>query len=287
MPFVQGSAIEKASKGSAESRLDAIHRCVHEHYTETPLGIMATFDDHVLAFAADHKLLKISYSVDESGEYSVTGEKVSRAIPVIMEDDVANTVAKNLRQMAKAMMSGKLVPRTQVREMAALVRKDEMYWMSDIVSKLDEATDSAVEWYKMYEANIDRIRTSMHGRIREIEGAVPKTRYVKIPASKLASFKSEMGESLQVIKGLLDEQCMTCGDYIFGDKQEFLSAVRESLIAEAQAVVGLLGRAEKLMGHADLSTVANAHDKLADRAKAMALVSSYLGSKAQPKGKEN
>lgn len=285
MPFVQGSAIDKATQGSIEHNAEVVHQCVREHLSDHTLNIMATFEDHVLAFTEEHVLLKISYKMNESGTYEVVSAKPSKSIPVIQDEDVAVHVSKGLKSLAKKMMSGKKVERTQVRELAALTRKDEDYWMSDIVAKIEESCGEC-EWFKMYEANIERIRTSLHGRIREIESTVPKTRYTKIAAAKLGDFKGEMKESLQIIGNLFAEYAVLVEGQTFDEKQEFLTVVRESLIAEAQAVVGLLGKAEKLLGQSELPLVANAHDKLADRARTMALVSAYIKGRAQPTDKE-
>jgi len=282
MPFVQGSAIDKAMKGSMEQHAEVVHQCIREHLVDHSLKIVATFEDHVLAFTEEHNLLKISYKVNDEGSFEVVSSKASKTIPVIQDEDVAVHVSKGLKSLAKKMMSGKKIERTQVRELAALTQKDEDYWMTDIVSKLDETCGGNCDWYKMYEANIERIRTSLHGRIRDIESVVPKTRYTKIAAAKLDAFKDEMKESLQIIKGLFAEYSVLAEGQVFDDKQEFLIVVRESLIAEAQAVVGLLGKAEKLLGQSELPLVANAHDKLADRARTMAMVSAYINGRAQP-----
>lgn len=285
MSFVQGSAIEKAMKGSMETLTEAIHQCVHDHYTDSALNIVATFEGHVLAFNEDKKLLKITYGLDEENNLVVTGAKPSKAIPVIEAADIPNHVSKELKGVVKKMMAGKKVSRTQVRELAAFTQKDEMYWMSDILSKIEESTGDA-DWYKMYEANLERIRTSLHGRIREIEGQVPRTHYTRIAKAKLEEFDKEIRESLTILTGLFGKLCEDCRVLTFPDKQDFLGVVRESLIAEAQAVVSLLGKAEKLAGRDDLPLVASAHDKLADRARTMVLVSAYIKGKSQPNDKE-
>jgi hypothetical protein len=85
---------------------------------------------------------------------------------------------------------------------------------------------------------------------------------------------------MSILHGLFQGFCERCSGFSFDEKQDFLSAVRESLIAEAQAVVGLLGKAAKLKGKDNLALVAKAHDKLADRARIMALTSEYLASRA-------
>ena len=289
MPFIQGSSIVKAKRGSLEHRLDTIQHLVQSEY-DGPLNIVATFEDYVLAFDKDKGLRKISYFINEDGDLEIKGDNASKAIPVIEDDDIPMHVAGELRKITKQLMNGKGITegiRTQVRELTPFVRKDEMYWMSDVVSKIDEATGEDAEWYKMYDANVERIRTSLHGRVREIESQVPKIHYSRLAESKLSEFKKEMSDSINIINELYSGFGAKCREYSFSEKQDFLSAVRESLIAESRAIVGLLGKAEKLNGKdGDLPLVAKAHDRLADRARTMALVSEYLGMKAQPNDKE-
>ena len=102
----------------------------------------------------------------------------------------------------------------------------------------------------------------------------------------LKDFEKEVKESMGILKGLYGQVNEDCNGLCFDEKQEFLSAVRESLIAESQAIVGLLGKAEKLAGKDDLPHVARAHDRLADRARTMVLVSRYLGTRAKKSDKE-
>lgn len=281
MPFVQGSAIEKAMKGSLEERIGTIHQCIRDHHSNEDLNIVATFEDYALAFTEEKKLVKITYSLNENDNLTVSSVKPSKAVPVIEDEDVAHHVSKELKKVARKMMEGKEVSRTQVREIASLASEDEIYWMSEILSRIDESIANT-DWYKMYEANLERIRTTLHGNIRVLEGQVPKTSYTRISKDKLAEFEKEMSESLDILRGLFGQFCEECGNLTFSDKQDFLSVVRESLIAEAQAVVGLLGKAAKLAGRDDLPLVASAHDKLADRARTMALVSAYIKGKSQP-----
>jgi hypothetical protein len=177
------------------------------------------------------------------------------------------------------MMRGKPIERTQVREVAQLLRKDEDYWLAGLLEKLDECGDDG--WFQMYEANAEKIRTSLYGRIREIESRIPKTRYTKIARDKLAEFKAELRDSVCVLGEVLQQIVDECTGMVFDQGQdEFFGAIRSSLTAEAQAVCGLLGKAEKLMGSDDLERMAVAHDRLAERAKTMAVVSEYLSERA-------
>ena len=289
MPFVQGSAIVKAKRGSLEHRMDVIQHLVQAEY-ENSLNVVATFEDYVLAFDKNKGLRKISYSFNEDGDIEIKSDNASKSIPIIDDNNMTSHVAGELKKITKFIMNGDGVTesiRTQVRELTPFVRKDEMYWVSDVVSNIDEATCEDAEWYKMYDANIERIRTSLHGRIKEIEGQVPKTHYSKLAEDRLSEFKKEISDSINIINELYSGFIAKCQGFSFSEKQEFLSAVRESLIAESQAIVGLLGKADKLSWQdSDLSLVAKAHDRLADRARTMAVVSEYIGMKAQSKDKE-
>ena len=284
MAYIQGSAIEKASKGSIEKMLDGIHEAINDKYSDS-LNIVATFEGYVLAFNADKKLRKISFTENDDGSIGVIDDRSSKAIPVIEECDVSAHVAKELRRIAVKLMEGKGVPRTQVRELSSFVDKEEFYWMSDILSMAEESMGDN-DWYKMYNANVERIRTSLHGRIRDIEGRVPKIHYSKIARGRISEFKNEMSESMGIVGKVFNDLVDDCRRMSFDEKQEFLGVVRESLIVEARTIGGLLGKAEKLLGHSDLSLVAKVHDKLADRARTMALVSEYLSAKVQHSDKE-
>jgi hypothetical protein len=73
-----------------------------------------------------------------------------------------------------------------------------------------------------------------------------------------------------------------CGRMVFDqDQDEFFCAICESLRVEAQAIGGLLGKAEKLMRTEDVGRIAEAHDGLAERAKTMAVVTAYMKRRSQ------
>lgn len=279
MPFVQGSAVEKARLGSLERRVENISDLIQAEYPDVPLNIVATFDKHVLAFNDEGRLRKIGYEIGEDNVLVIKSDRQSREIPVISDAEVPAHVARELRSITRKMMEGKKVSRTQVREVSAMLDPDEDYWMSDVLSKMEESMGDS-EWFRMYDANMEGIRTSLYGRVREIEGKAPRVYYSKISSDRLSEFDEEIRESMSLLHSLYQEFCERCIGFSFDEKQEFLSAVRKSMIAEAQAVVGLLGKAAKLKGKDNLTLVAKAHDKLADRARIMALTSEYLASRA-------
>jgi hypothetical protein len=286
MSYVQGSSLEKVFKGSLNHQAQVIETALESHFGETPMNLIAIHADHAFAFDPDGNLVKCTYTV-EGEEVKDIATKPSKAVKVMEDDDLPMFVKKQLSSMVSKMMRGKPIERTQVREVAQVIQKDEDYWIGDVLAKLDEATSEDAKWLKMYEANKEQIRTALYGHIREHESRVPKTRYAKIGADKLPEFVGELRESLSVVTGVLQQIVDECVGMVFDqERDEFFGAIRKSLIAEAQAVVGLLGKAEKLMGSEDLESVSMAHDRLAEWVKTMVVVSEYLKDRAHTDNEE-
>jgi hypothetical protein len=286
MPYVQGSALSKVFAGSLEAQTNMIKDAISEHYGDSPVNIVSVHTDHAFGFDVDGKFLRFTYTV-EDGVVKNIDQKPSKAVRVWEDNEVPLFVSKQLKSMVNKMMRGKPIERTQVREVASVIQRDEDYWLSGVLAKLDEATGEAAEWTKMYEANKEQIRTSLHGHIREYEGRLPKTRYSKIGADKISEFENELRESFGVVNAVLQQIVDECTGIVFDkERDEFFGAIRKSLIAEAQTVVGLLGKAEKLMGSEDLESMSMAHDRLAEWAKTMVVVAEYLKDKARPDNEE-
>jgi hypothetical protein len=282
MAYIQGSAIEKARSGSIENKLDIIKNFLGEKYNA--LRIVATFDDHVLAFNEDGKFRDISFLMNENGSIKITSDKASRVVSVIKDEDIPSHVSKELKNIVKSMINEDFDVRTRVRELVPFINDIDMIWLSDVMKGIDESVKPNT-WSKMYEANIERIKTKLYGRIREIENGVPKVRYSRLPEERISEFKTEVKDSMSILCDRYKIIIEGCKGLQFCDN-EFLGAVCESLIVEAQVLVDLLGKAEKLSRQDNLSIVAKAHDKLADRARTMALMSEYLKLKAEPNNKE-
>ncbi len=282
MAYIQGSAIEKARSGSIENRLDTIKNFLGEKYNA--LRIVATFDDHVLAFNEDGKFRDISFLMNEDGSIKITSDKASRVVSVIQDEDIPNHVSKELNSIVKLMINEDFDVRTRVRELIPFINDTDMIWLSDVMKGINESVKPNT-WSKMYDANIERIKTKLYGRIREIENGVPKVRYSRLPEERISEFKTEVKDSMSILCDRYKIIIEGCKGLQFCDN-EFLGAVCESLIVEAQVLVDLLGKAEKLSRQDNLSIVAKAHDKLADRARIMALMSEYLKLKAEPHNKE-
>jgi len=283
--YVQGSVIDKKFKGSLEHQALLVKEAILEHFGDSPVRILATHPKHAYAVDADGQMLKVTYKT-EKGVVGEVKAKPTKEIPVIEDEDIPRFVAGQLHAMTEAALKGKDVPRTQVREVTQLLTRDEDYWTSDILEKINEAVDAA-EWFGMYEANQEQIRTTLYGKIREIESPFPTTKFAKIAPSKLSKFEDELREALNLVANLVTEMVDECSQMVFDqDQDEFFCAICESLKVEAQAIGGLLGKAEKLMRPMDIGRMAEAHDRLAERAKTMAVVTAYMRTRSQPNDNE-
>jgi hypothetical protein len=138
-------------------------------------------------------------------------------------------------------------------------------------------------WHSYYEANREQIRTSLWGQIRELEGKVPKTAYAQIPRARLSEFAPELIESLGLLQKGFVQIVDEIRSLVFDKGDEFNGAIRDSLLAEAHALHGLLAKVGVLVevrgDPGDLERIAVAHDQWCGRAKTMEVVAAYLRSK--------
>ncbi len=273
MPYVQGSAVDKVFKGSLEHRAMVVKDALAEHF-DAPINVIAVYPEHAIFADEDGNFKKAVYKVSDEKVEDIK-VRATKSIPVIEDDDVPCFVSDTIKKLVAKMSTGKAVSRTQVREMMQLLQKDEDYWLGDVLLKLEGSSDEQ-KWHHMYESNREQIRTAMHGKIRETEGGVPKTRYSKLAQKHLPDFEKELRESLTILRNVVSKIVDETTPIVFDKDNEFYSAIRKSLIAEAQATCGLLGKAEKLMRSEDMGRMALAHDRLAERAKTMAIVTGYL-----------
>jgi hypothetical protein len=278
MAYVQGSSIDKIYEGGLEHQVAIIHNAIQEAFGDMGVKVIATHMDHSFVSDENGRMSKVTYTLKGDKVEDVKIRK-SKAVPIIEDEEIPAFVSKRLKSVIEDMMDGKSVSRNRFRELSQLLKEDEDYWLSDVLNRLEESGKDQ-EWYKMYETNMAQIRTSLYGRLRKIEGIVPKTRYYKLK-DKIVDFQEEMNESLEILskvaKGVVDES----KKLVFDSGDGFFGAIQESLIAEAQAIESLLGKAEKLRGVEDASRMALTHDRLAERAKTMAIVSEYLKCQAQ------
>lgn len=281
MPYIQGSRVEKKFKGSFDHRVVVVEEAIKEHYGEIPVDVLATHSDHAFVLDGHGRVMKVKYDFEDM---QVVNIKVcsTKEIPVIEDEDVPAHVSEELKKMVEGAMGGEKISRTQVREVSQLLDKQEVYWLTDVLSGLEEAVSEESKWYEMYQANEEKIRTSLYGSVKDIEGAIPRTRFSKIKSSQIGIFESEMKESLSVIGDFANEIVDECSKMVFDKEQEeFFGAISDSLIVEAQAINRLLVKAGKLIRRDDLGRIAEAHDKIAERGKIMAVVSGYLKKKTQ------
>jgi len=275
MSYIQGSMLEKVTTDSMEYQMGLIQDYIQEEYNDE-LNIIATFSDYLIAFH-DGKPRKISFSMDESGDIKIISDRACRSLKIIEDEDIPIHVARELKVITKSILEGDVVSRTRVRELIPFIREEDDIWISDVISKIDESIIPNT-WSRMYDANIERVRTSLYGKIRELSGNVPRTRYSKLPEDRIQDFESEIRESIGIIKKCYKNVIESCKE-IQNHGNDFLGAVCESLNGEAQALVGLLEKAEKLLGKKDLPIIAKTHDRLADRARSMILVAEYVKAK--------
>jgi|GEM_PF-2833727 len=285
MPYIQGSAIDKKFKNSLEHRSLIIQNSITEHFGDSPVRVIASHAKHAYAMDSDGQILKVTYEI-EGDDVKGIKAKPTKDIPVIEDEDIPRFVADRLRVLSEGVAKGKGLSRTQVREVSQLLTKDEHYWVSEVLDQIDEAIVNA-DWFGMYEANAEQIRTTLYGKIREIEAPFPSTKFKKIASSKLPEFEGELREGLTLVANLVTEMVDECAKMVFDqDQDEFFSAICGSLKVEAQVIGGLLGKAEKLMRTEDVGRMAEAHDRLAERAKTMAVVTTYMKIRSQPTNNE-
>ncbi len=282
MPFIQGSKVDKVFRGSLEHRAAIVKEAVEAYFEGKTVQVVATHEKTAVVVVEDSPVKVVHYGMN-GDEVKIAMDAVCEDVPVIGDADMDAFVAGELRDVATKIAMGEDVSRTQVRELASVVEPGGEYWLTDIMGKMEEASSES-EWHNMYDANQEKIRTSLHGRIREIEGRTPKTKYASISPGKLHAFENEMRESLvaisSVMQGIVDE----CLSIVFDRKEdEFFGATCESLKVEAQVLMDLLSKADKLMRSEDMDRVSVAHDKLAGRSRQMSVTAEYLGRRSTGK----
>lgn len=282
--YVRGEDLERWTAGSLEASIERVERALAGH-AGVAVEVLATREDGALYRTPEGALHEAAFTQGSTGVEGITSKPSS--VPVHEAAALPRLVADELRALTAAMVRGEAPERTRVRSLAGLLRADEVYTLGQVLARVDEACagTGAAHWRTLYEANQERIRTAMWGQIRELEARVPKTSYARLPLARLPEFEAELRESLGLVGGLLCEMVDGIQPLVFDKDDEFLGAIRESLIAEAQTLRGLLAKAGQLMRAEDLERAAVAHDGLCGRARVMEVVSAYLKGRAK-KGAE-
>ena len=282
--YVRGEDLAKWMGDSLEARISLVETAVTAK-VGVAVELLATREDGALFRTPDGALHEAAF-VFVNGVVGDVAVQPS-TLPVYEEAALPGLVSAELRDLAGAMVRGEAVERTRVRSLAGLLRKDEPYTLGAVLSQVDEALAGAGEqhWHTLYEANQERIRTALWGQIRELEARVPSTAYGKLPRARLPEFEAELRESIGLVGGVCVEIVDRIRPLAFAKDDEFLGAIRESLIAEAQLLHGLLAKAGRLVRAEDLERTAAAHDRWCGRARTMEVVSAYLVGRAK-KGAE-
>jgi hypothetical protein len=97
--------------------------------------------------------------------------------PYIAYEEAAlpRLVGDELRSVTADLMDGKAIERTRVRSLANLVRTEEVYRVSQVIAKLDEAcaVTGDEHWFKLYEANQEKIRNVFDSLLMGVEALRP------------------------------------------------------------------------------------------------------------------
>jgi hypothetical protein len=282
--FVRGEDLTKWTEGSLEAQLDLVERTL-EAAVKGPVELLATRADGALFRTPDGALHEAAFTAAPGQLEGV--EIHPSTIPVHEAATLPRLVADELRDLTAAMLRGEAVERARVRAVAELLVADEQYTLGAVLQRADEACAQTgdTHWFTLYEANQEKIRTTMWGQIRELEARVPKTAYARLPRTRLPEFEPELRESMGLLGGVLTEVVDGISPLVFDRDDEFLGAIRDSLIAEAQTLHGLLAKAGQLIRAEDLERAAVAHDRWCGRARTMEVVSAYLKGRAN-KGAE-
>lgn len=266
MPYVQGSEIAKYHAGSFEERIASLQSAI-----EGDLGkrvtILATHPEHALLIDEDGTFRRADYKI-RSGAVSVALSESD--VRVLGDGDVPAFIAAELRALVAEALDGRAPDRTRVRDLGAMVRRGEPYWMVDVLEALERTTLEDAAWMADPVQFSESVDPSF---------GIPVTRYRALPPEKLSAFFEELRDSVGVLSSVYTKVVDEASALVFDGDQE-RSAVRNSLIVEAQAAASLLSKAEKLMASSDVERTAKAHDRLAERAERMVAVLPWLTPRA-------
>lgn len=262
MPYVQSSEVAKYHAGSYEDRMQQLKAAVEAQHGKA-VRLLATHVEHALVVDEDGQFLRANY---KRGKQGLTVSLAAADINVVGEDDLFAFVAGEIRSIVESGARGERPDRTRVRDLCSLVQPGEVYTLGAALLGIAEAATDG--W-------MGKLEEAQAAAESPLAARVPTTRYTQLPDGRLSEFVEELRDSMRELAGVCAGVVDEISPLVFHEDDE-RSAVRQSLIAEAQAASCLLVKAEKLMASSDAQRTAEAHDNLAERARKMAAVSAWL-----------
>ncbi len=270
MGFVRKSDLDRYEAGSLEARVQMVEAVVRAE-----LGA----DARVLATHADHAIVqtptgvkRINFRLSEDASILTKPEVVDADVPVLEGRALDGAAGADLREAAAVLARGEAVPRTRVRDLARMLRREVPYWVPDALAACIREDAPWAGWFAPQGA---AVREGLHGQIRDIEAPVPRTRYAKLADSTLAGCEAELRESMAAIRSV----ARTMFDGLTPDmayQDAGLAAVHQSLREEARALDEGLAWVEQMDWAGKVPAVATAHDQIAARLRDGLVVQAHL-----------
>jgi hypothetical protein len=182
--------------------------------------------------------------------------------------------AADLRWAAAALLAGEALPAGALAEVAAAVRPGEAYWMGDVLDGLDAVLEAAEPPAHVVRAA--EIRAALWGRVREIEAAVPATRWAR--AGRVAEQADAVAASWRALGASLGTMVDSVAALAF-PQDDATAVLRDGLVVEARALRAGCEQAAHLGAPtAPWDRVAQAHDRVAGRARTLAVVAAWIAA---------
>lgn len=279
--FIEQSVLETLSKGSLEAYSDGIAAAASEKLGED-VSLFATHKTHAYGIAGE-RVVKVTWERTSEG----TSVQVEDAdVSVITEKNVDTFVAKTLRQTVEDLVDGRGgEARNRLHLLALHIEDDGQYWVSDGIAMVKGLGDSPV-WLEQYIESKDSIREAVDDA-DAIERRMPRTPYSRIPSESLSDFRAELYDSLKQIKNVLGGLKESVGvlDFPTDPKTEgykhggvALALAKEALVVESLVITKSIDTVLRLAQDEDIYEIAEYHDNLAERGKAMVVLSAFLAS---------
>jgi hypothetical protein len=272
MGFVRRADIERHRAGCFEARVAAVAAAVREHLG-AGATVLATHADHAVVRVGD-AVKRVAYGLDEASGAVAHVVVEDADVPVLAGYALDCAVQGELREAVATLVAGGAVDRTRVRDLARMARRDGTYWIEEAAAACEPAS---APWWGWYEPQAALVRERLHGRIREIEAAVPSQRYAKLGEGRLPEYAAELrasvGQLRAVAGGLFDG---LAADVTY--QGEGLAAVHQSLRDEAGTLSTGLAWLESMVWAGKEGVVAATHDRIAARLRDALVVHAHLGT---------